>query len=34
VIGFVLVFAGTTVARVGSEKKTPELAAEPAPPGP
>jgi drug/metabolite transporter (DMT)-like permease len=33
VIGFVLVFAGTTVARLGSEK-TPELAAEPAPPGP
>ena len=33
VIGFVLVFAGTTVARLGSEN-TPELAAEPAPPGP
>jgi drug/metabolite transporter (DMT)-like permease len=33
VIGFVLVFAGTTVARLGSEK-SPELAAEPAPPGP
>jgi len=32
-IGFVLVFAGTTVARVGSEK-APELAGEPAPPGP
>jgi drug/metabolite transporter (DMT)-like permease len=34
IIGFVLVFVGTTVARLGSEKKTPELAAEPAPPGP
>jgi drug/metabolite transporter (DMT)-like permease len=34
VMGFILVFAGTTVARVGSGKKTPELAAEPAPPGP
>jgi drug/metabolite transporter (DMT)-like permease len=34
VIGFILVFAGTTAARVGSEKKTSELAAEPAPPGP
>lgn len=33
VIGFVLVFAGCTVARLGSEK-TPEYAAEPAPPGP
>jgi drug/metabolite transporter (DMT)-like permease len=33
VIGFVLVFAGTTVARLGSGK-TPELSAEPAPPGP
>ncbi len=33
VIGFALVFAGTTVARLGS-RKTPELAAEPAPPGP
>lgn len=32
-IGFVLVFAGTTVARVGSDK-APELAGEPAPPGP
>ncbi|MFH0914963.1 MAG: DMT family transporter [bacterium] len=32
-IGFVLVFAGTTVARLGSEKAT-ELAGEPAPPGP
>ncbi len=31
--GFVLVFAGTTVARIGSERE-PELAAEPAPPGP
>lgn len=33
VIGFLLVFAGTTIAHLGS-KKTPELAAEPAPPGP
>jgi len=33
VIGFVLVFVGTTVARLGSEKR-PELAVEPAPPGP
>lgn len=33
VAGFVLVFAGCTVARLGSEK-TPEYAAEPAPPGP
>lgn len=33
VIGFVLVFAGTTIARMGSEKQ-PELAGEPAPPGP
>jgi drug/metabolite transporter (DMT)-like permease len=33
VIGFLLVFAGTTVARLGSEK-TPESTAEPAPPGP
>lgn len=33
VLGFVLIFAGTTVARVGSEKQS-ELAGEPAPPGP
>jgi drug/metabolite transporter (DMT)-like permease len=33
VIGFVLVFAGTTIARMGSEK-TSELAGETAPPGP
>jgi drug/metabolite transporter (DMT)-like permease len=33
VLGFVLVFAGTMVARLGSGE-TPELAAEPAPPGP
>jgi len=33
VIGFLLVFAGTTVAHLGT-KKTPQLAAEPAPPGP
>jgi drug/metabolite transporter (DMT)-like permease len=33
VIGFVLVFAGTTVAHLGT-RKTPELVAEPAPPGP
>lgn len=33
VAGFVLVFAGCTIARMGSEK-TPEYAAEPAPPGP
>jgi drug/metabolite transporter (DMT)-like permease len=32
-IGFALVFGGTTVARLGS-KDAPELAAEPAPPGP
>ena len=32
-IGFAMVFAGTTVARMGSER-TPELAVEPAPPGP
>ena len=32
-IGFALVFAGTTVARMGSDR-TPELAVEPAPPGP
>ena len=32
-IGFTLVFAGTTIARIGSEKE-PELAAEPAPPAP
>jgi len=32
-IGFALVFAGTTVARVGSERE-PEMAAEPAPPVP
>ncbi|MBN1628664.1 MAG: DMT family transporter [Thermoleophilia bacterium] len=32
-VGFVLVFAGCSVARMGSEK-TPEYAAEPAPPGP
>ena len=31
--GFFLVFAGTTIARIGSERE-PELAAEPAPPGP
>jgi drug/metabolite transporter (DMT)-like permease len=34
VVGFMLVFAGTTVARLGSERKTPEITAEPAPPGP
>jgi drug/metabolite transporter (DMT)-like permease len=33
VFGFMLVFAGCTVARMGSEK-TPEYAAESAPPGP
>ena len=33
VAGFALIFAGTTVAHLGS-RKTPELAAEPAPPGP
>jgi drug/metabolite transporter (DMT)-like permease len=33
VIGFILVFAGCTVARLGSEKM-PEYQAEPAPPGP
>ena len=32
-VGFALVFGGTTVARLGS-KDAPELAAEPAPPGP
>ncbi|MCL5735890.1 MAG: DMT family transporter [Actinobacteria bacterium] len=32
-VGFILVFAGTTVARMGS-KKEPEIAAEPAPPAP
>jgi drug/metabolite transporter (DMT)-like permease len=32
-IGFALVFAGTTVARLGSDKAS-ELAGEPAPPGP
>lgn len=32
-LGFFLVFAGTTVARVGSERE-PEMAAEPAPPAP
>ena len=32
-LGFVLVFAGTTVARLGSEKE-PEMAAEQAPPAP
>lgn len=32
-VGFALVFAGTTVARMGSER-SPEFAAEPAPPGP
>ncbi len=32
-VGFMLVFAGTTVARIGSERE-PELAAEPAPPAP
>jgi drug/metabolite transporter (DMT)-like permease len=32
-IGFLLVFAGTTLARMGSEKAT-ELAGEPGPPGP
>jgi len=32
-IGFVLVFVGTTVARIGSDRD-PTLAAEPAPPGP
>jgi drug/metabolite transporter (DMT)-like permease len=31
--GFILVFAGTTIARIGSERE-PELAAEPAPPAP
>ena len=31
--GFILVFAGTTVARMGSERE-PEMAAEPAPPAP
>jgi drug/metabolite transporter (DMT)-like permease len=34
VIGFALVFIGTTVARVGSERRTPELTVEVAPPGP
>ncbi len=33
VVGFILVFAGTTVAHLGSTN-TPELATEPAPPGP
>jgi drug/metabolite transporter (DMT)-like permease len=33
IIGFALVFLGTTVARLGSDK-TPEVTAEPAPPGP
>jgi drug/metabolite transporter (DMT)-like permease len=33
VAGFALIFAGTTVVHLGS-RKTPELAAEPAPPGP
>lgn len=33
VLGFLLVFAGTTIAHLGS-KRIPELAAEPAPPGP
>lgn len=33
VIGFVLVFAGTTMARLGSQK-APTLVGEPAPPGP
>ena len=33
VFGFILVFAGCTIARMGSEK-TPEYAAETAPPGP
>jgi drug/metabolite transporter (DMT)-like permease len=33
VIGFLLIFAGTTVAHLGA-KRTPELAAESAPPGP
>jgi drug/metabolite transporter (DMT)-like permease len=32
-LGFFLVFAGTTVARLGSERE-PEMAAEPAPPAP
>ena len=32
-LGFVLVFAGTTVARIGTEKE-PEIAAEQAPPAP
>jgi drug/metabolite transporter (DMT)-like permease len=32
-LGFILVFLGTTVARVGSEK-APQMAAEPAPPAP
>jgi len=32
-IGFVLVFGGTAIARLGSRER-PELAAEPAPPGP
>jgi drug/metabolite transporter (DMT)-like permease len=33
VMGFILVFAGCTVARMGSDR-TPEYAVEPAPPGP
>jgi drug/metabolite transporter (DMT)-like permease len=33
VAGFVLVFFGTTIAHLGA-RKTPEMAAEPAPPGP
>ena len=32
-LGFVVVFAGTTIARTGSEKE-PEMAAEQAPPAP
>jgi drug/metabolite transporter (DMT)-like permease len=33
VMGFLLIFAGTTIAHLGT-RKIPELAAEPAPPGP
>jgi drug/metabolite transporter (DMT)-like permease len=33
IIGFALIFAGCTIARLGSEK-TPEYHAEPGPPGP
>ena len=33
VLGFILIFGGCTIARLGSEK-TPEYQAEPAPPGP